>query len=265
MKDNAVLKLFKERATVRRYKDEQVPKDVIETIAWAGQRAPFATQMYSVVVSQSPDKKDALRSLFGPLGAAPIFFLICSDLHKIETMVGIEGPKAEVDDLNLMYWALQDAAYVAQNMVVAAESLGLGTCYLGGAPWRTQALTELFQLPDRVFPLVGLVMGYPDEAPPPRPRLPLWAMLHWEAYRTPDADGIHDALAAMDAGLKREGYYKKYKARIESEDEQEKASVRYGWGTHIARKHKNVGAFASLRRQLAAKRINIMGEQDEGT
>jgi len=77
------------------------------------------------------------------------------------------------NDLVLLFFGIQDAALMAENMVIAARSLGLGRCFLGSAMFQAKKIAEEYQLPKRVFPLVQLVMDYPAEDPPPRPRYPL--------------------------------------------------------------------------------------------
>jgi len=71
---------------------------------------------------------------------------------------------------------------MAENMVMAGESLGLGSCFLGAAPYRADKIAKKYQLPPRVFPMVQLAMGYPAENPPPRPRYPLEFTLFEDVY-----------------------------------------------------------------------------------
>ena len=72
------------------------------------------------------------------------------------------------NDLSLLLFGIQDAALMAENMVIAAESLGLGSCFLGAAPYIAAEIIKEYKLPQRVFPLVQLAIGYPAENPPPR-------------------------------------------------------------------------------------------------
>ena len=72
------------------------------------------------------------------------------------------------DDGLLILLGMQDAALMAENMVIAAESLGMGSCFLGGAPFRAAQLIKKYNLPKRVFPMVQLTIGYPNGDFPPR-------------------------------------------------------------------------------------------------
>ena len=240
MNTDAVFAALMERATVRKFTDQDVSDEVIERIAKAGRQAPYATPMYSVLVTKDPEKKRVLHSLFGALGAAPVFFLICMDIHKMECLIGSQGRFEGVDDLNLLMWSIQDAAYVAQNMVTAADAMGLGSCYLGGAPWKVETLSELFRLPDRVFPLVGLVMGYPAEFPAPRPRISMNHVLHWEEYRSMTADDVEKTLRFMDEKRNRSETYRDL----------------------MLRKYRGLGHFPCLRQLMATKGISVVRRGD---
>ncbi|MNM78399.1 FMN reductase (NADPH) [compost metagenome] len=80
--------------------------------------------------------------------------------------------------------ATVDTALAAQNAAVAAESLGLGIVYIGGIRNRIAEVAELLELPDLVYPVFGMCLGYPDQEPGLRPRLPVSAVLHWDEYDT---------------------------------------------------------------------------------
>ena len=119
--DNPVISAMLCRKSVRKYKPDQPSDAVLENIVRAGQQAPFASQLYSVLLSR---KKKA------PFGA-PLWFTICVDLHKLERFMALRGWKVVTNDLLLLMFGIQDAAYMAENMVIAGESLGLGSCFLG--------------------------------------------------------------------------------------------------------------------------------------
>ena len=80
--------------------------------------------------------------------------------------------------------ATTDCALAAQNAVVAAESLGLGICYIGGIRNDPQQVADLLELPDQVYPVFGLCLGWPDQDPMLKPRLPLALTLKEERYET---------------------------------------------------------------------------------
>jgi nitroreductase len=83
--------------------------------------------------------------------------------------------------------ATTDVALAAQNCAVAAESLGLGICYIGGLRNNPQDVADLLQLPQAVYPVFGMCLGYPDQAPELKPRLPLTVVLKEDGYGDPGA------------------------------------------------------------------------------
>jgi FMN reductase (NADPH) len=226
--ENPVLKSMLNRRSVRKYKAEQPSDEVIEAIVRAGQQAPFASQLYSVLLT---------RKKKGPFGA-PLWFTICVDLYKLQRFMKIRGWEVVTNDLSLLFFGIQDAAYMAENMVIAAESLGLGSCFLGNATYLADRIAREFKLPLRVLPLVGLVMGYPAENFHPRPRYPLWFTLFEDEYPEFSDDQVAEAMKVMDEGYLAQGYYRKQKAKIRLETERPETFTydNYSWTEHISRK-----------------------------
>ncbi len=228
--DNPTIQVLLNRRSVRRFKPDLPGDEVIQTIVRAGQQAPFASQLYSVLLSRKQ------RARFG----APLLFTICVDLHKLERLMALRGWKVVTNDLSLLLFGIQDAAYMAENMVIAAASLGLGSCFLGAAPFRARQIARRYRLPKRVFPIVQLVMGYPDPAEefPPRPRYPLSFTLFEDQYPDLSNDQAAEAMRAMDEGYLRQGYYRKQGIRIELADGRADpfTDETYSWTEHIARK-----------------------------
>jgi nitroreductase len=95
--------------------------------------------------------------------------------------------------------ATTDVALLAQNCVVAAESMGLGSCYIGSVRNHPDAVAELLGLPQQVYPVFGLCLGWPDQDPERKPRLPLPAVLMEERYRE---EGIQEVVRAYDETLR---------------------------------------------------------------
>jgi len=226
--DNPVLSTMLNRKSVRRYKPDQPADEVIAAIVQAGQQAPFASQLYSVLLSR---RKKA------PFGA-PLWFTICVDVYKLERFMALRGWKLVTNDLLMLVFGIQDAAYMAENMVIAAESLGLSSCFLGSAPYMAERIAKEFKLPKRVFPLVQLVMGYPAEEYPPRPRFPLSFTLFEDEYPRFSDEQVADAMRVMDEGYLAQGYYRKQKAKIRLEGGRPETFTydTYSWTEHISRK-----------------------------
>jgi nitroreductase len=228
MKTNPVITTLLDHRSIRKYTDETPSDEVIDTVARAGQQAPFASQYYSVLLS-----RDSEHNPFH----APLLFTICIDSHKFELIMARRNWKLVTNDLSLLLFGIQDAALMAENMVIAARSLGLGSCFLGRAPYIAAKIAEKYQLPPRVFPLVQLAMGYPAEDPPPRPRYPLDYVLFENNYPKLDEDTVTRAMRQMDDGYRAQDYYRKLNAKIPLEDREETFTFRnYSWTEHICRK-----------------------------
>jgi len=127
---------------------------------------------------------------------------------------------------------------MAENMVIAGRSLGLGSCFLGSAPYRADKIAEEYDLPKRVFPLVQLVMGYPAENPPTRPRYPMEFTLFENKYPKLDQNIISKAMQTMDEGYLAQDYYRNLNAKIPLEGKREETFNydNYSWTEHISRK-----------------------------
>lgn len=227
METNQVIETMLNHRSVRKFTKQMPSDDVIQTIIRAAQQAPFASQSYSFLLS----RKGKL-----PFGA-PLLFTVCTDIHKVELFMERRGWNRVANDLGMLFFALQDASLAAQNLVTAGESLGLGSCFLGNTPYRAEQVKKEYNLPDKVFPLVQLAMGYPDEVFLPRPRFPMNFTLFEDEYRITD-EMLTDAMQVMDNGYLAQGYYKKQKAKIKLENDREETFTYddYSWTEHISRK-----------------------------
>jgi nitroreductase len=255
MKKNLVIETMLAHKSIRKYTDEMPSDEVIETIVRAGQQAPFASQYYSVLLSRNM-KRNPFK--------APLLFTICVDSHKFELIMARRNWKLVANDLALLFFGIQDAALMAENIVVAGRSLGLGSCFLGSAMFRADKIAEEYDLPKRVFPLVQLAMGYPAEDPPPRPRYPKDFTLFEDKYPELGEKTVSKAMKAMDEGYLAQDYYRKANAKIPlSGDRKETFTYdNYSWTEHICRKW---GQWYSepkeLLEQLEKRGFNIAGKR----
>jgi len=225
---NAVIDAIMERKSIRKYTKQMPSDEVIETIVRAGQQAPFAGQLSSLILT----RKGKI-----PFGA-PLLFTICVDYYRLEKIMQRRNWKTVTNDLSLLVFGMQDASLMGENMVIAAESLGLGSCYLGMAPYQAGKLAQKYKLPKHVFPLVQLAMGYPDEDPPPRPRYPLDFALFEDKYPEITDEKMSEAMQVMDDGYRSQNYYKNLDAIIPLEVDREETFdySAYGWTEHMSRK-----------------------------
>lgn len=229
MKENPVIDCLMNRKSIRKYTALPVPDETVEVVVRAGMQAPFAMQLGSLILSR--DRK------LNPFGA-PLCFTVCVDLHRMERVMERRGWKRKASDSYALLFGMQDACYIAQNMVIAGEASGLGSCYIGGAPYMAAKLRERFSLPEKVFPMVMLVMGFPDENPPVRPRYPLSFHLFEERYPELTDPMVDRAMERMDRGYLEQEYYRRanYMIPLPEGMEERFSFENYGWTEHISRK-----------------------------
>jgi nitroreductase len=226
---NPVIDTMLDHRSVRKYTDEMPSDDVIEAVVRAGQQAPFAAQLGSVLLKRGGE---------GIPFRAPLLFTILVDVHRLELVMARRKWPTVTNDLVFLLFGIQDACYMAENMVVAGRSLGLGSCFIGGAPFRAQAIAEEFGLPERVFPIVQLTMGYPAEDHPPRPRYPRAFALYEGRYPEFTDDDVARAMAVMDEGYLAQDYYRDGGRMIKLEADREETFTYddYSWTEHMGRK-----------------------------
>ncbi len=226
--NNAVIETMLNRKSIRKYTEQMPSEEVIEAVVRAGQQAPFAAQLCSLLLTR---KK-------GVPFRAPLLFTICVDIYRMELIMKKRNWDTVTNDLSLLFFGLQDASLMAENMVIAADSLGMGSCFLGVAPYIADKIAKKYKLPRRVFPLVQLVMGYPAENPPPRPRYPISFTLFEDKYPEFGEKEIATAMKQMDEGYLAQGYYRKDRIKIRLERNREETFTYddYSWTEHISRK-----------------------------
>lgn len=181
--------------SIRTYKDEPVQPDVLHTIIRAGQHASTANgvQAYSVIHVTDEKKRKQLAELsknptqFNTAGAV---LILCMDFYRIKEAARQAGKDVSFDLAENLLVATTDVALFAQNIAVAAESLGFGICYIGGVRNAPEEISELLELPEGVAPMYGLTIGVPDEEREVKPRLPIEAVVHENTYHTEKYDEL---------------------------------------------------------------------------
>jgi len=257
MLHNEVIDTLLNRKSIRKY-TRRIPTDEeVETLARAAQQAPFAGQMCSLLLKRN-SPKIAYK--------APLQFTICFDMHKLEKIVHKRGWETGTCDLALLLFGIQDAVLMAENLVIAAESLGMGSCFIGDAPYRAAKISREYHLPGRVFPVVQLVVGFPDEDPPPRPRYPLEYFLFEDVYPELTDEKIERAMGEMDGGFLAQDYYREadYMVPLENGRQETYTFDRYSWTEHMGRKWGQwVRNPESLERALKECGFDLSSRTDE--
>jgi len=185
---NDTIQLLKGHRSIRKFEDRPVHDDLVREIVACGQAAATSSnvQAISVVQLKDPAKRAELAQLAGGqkyVETAGAFMVWCADLNRSATACASEGGAFEPGMTEHFIIATVDVGLAAQNAVVAAESLGLGICYIGGLRNNPKEVAELLELPEQVYPVFGLCLGYPAQDPQVKPRISVDAVLMQETYK----------------------------------------------------------------------------------
>lgn len=186
---NETIQLIMNHKSIRKYKNEPVTDEQLETIIAAGQMASTSSnvQAYSVIAVTDTELKNELSVLAGNqayIRECPVFLVWCADMYRLrETVRSLDAEAVTYEDtMENFTVATIDVALAAQTAAIAAESLGLGVVYIGGVRNQIKELSERLGLPEFVYPVFGMCLGHPDQDPVLRPRLPLKSVLHKNSY-----------------------------------------------------------------------------------
>jgi len=181
---NPVIDCLLNHRSIRRFKSDPVPAELLDEILRAGTRAASAgnLQAYSLVVIDDPERLEKMT--FG----APLAIVALVDLYRLKRWFELNDAPFYFDQAVNVFIAYWDAVVALQNIVVAAEGLGLGTVYVGLV--LSKNVQEWLEAPEYVFPAGLLFIGHPDESPELRPRLPLDAVVHRNSYHVPTDEEI---------------------------------------------------------------------------
>ncbi len=198
---NEHIDLLLSHRSIRGYRPDALPEGTLETLVAAAQSAATSSnlQTWSVVVVQDPAKRAALARLAGNqkhIEQCPLFLVWLADVSRNARLAEQQGRELEgLPYLETFLIAAIDAALAAQNAVVAAESIGLSTVYIGALRNDPEQVAQLLALPPGVMGVFGLCVGYAAEgvANEVKPRLPQAAICHHETYGAPDEPALRAA------------------------------------------------------------------------
>jgi len=173
--------------SIRKYTNDPIPNEVLDYILEAGTRAPTTgnMQVYSIVVSTEESIKEELAPCHfnqAMVKEAPLVLTFCADFNRFNKWCKLRNAEPGYDNFLSFMTATIDALLVAQNVCIAAEDAGLGSCYLGTTTYMAEKIIDVLDLPIGVVPVTTITLGYPDEKPGLTDRLPLEAVVHREKY-----------------------------------------------------------------------------------
>ncbi|MBM4118503.1 NADPH-dependent oxidoreductase [bacterium] len=206
--------------SIRKYRPAPVEPALLAEILHAATRASSSGNMqtYSIIVTREEARRRELWRLHfeqDMVLEAPLLLTFCVDWRRMTRWCELSEADPGFDNLLSFLVGFADALIAAQNAALAAESRGLGICYMGTTLGATEGLVEFFDLPAGVFPATTLVVGWPDEDPAPRARLPIGGIVHEERYADPDDAGVRAVYRERETeGWKRYESFPELAARM---------------------------------------------------
>jgi nitroreductase len=237
------LSFLAERSSVRSYDPERsIPVEDEERIVEAAQKAPssFNLQMYSFISVKDREKRRKIAELADKqwfIMDAGVFLVVCADLHKMELVTRAAGYDFyQSGFLESFLMASVDAAIAGLTAAFAAESLGYGTCMIGGVRNYVDKMVELLELPKMVYPLFGVCIGYPCKKNPSKQRLPVSGVCFDDVYNNHE---VVRAIMQYDETMANSGIYRGREFPIDNVrclGVGRPRSAMYGWIEHSARR-----------------------------
>lgn len=212
------IELLRSHRSIRSFSDEKITAEQRAAIIDAAQSASTSSflQCSSIIRISDRALRDALVKLSGGqhyVAQAAEFWVFCADFNRLQQI----SPQAELGMAEQLLLGCVDTALMAQNAMIAAESLGYGGVYIGGIRNHIAEVTQLLGLPKYVLPLFGLCLGKPAQDPQRKPRMPAELLVHENCYRALDSE----LLAQYDEELVQ--YYQQRDSNPRSES----------WSEHI--------------------------------
>jgi nitroreductase len=214
------IELLCRHRSIRAFSDRPLTEAQRQAIIQAAQSASSSSflQCVSIIRITDADAREQLVHYAGGqsyVAQAAEFWVFCADFNRHRQIV----PEAKLGYAEQLLLGCVDTAIMAQNALVAAESMDLGGVYIGGLRNNIAEVSDLLALPEYVLPLFGLCLGYPTQDPEIKPRLPATILMHENRYRPID----RDALAQYDQQLAQ------YYLRRSSHNRQET------WSQHVTK------------------------------
>ena len=171
-----VLEAIKGRRSVRAFKSEDVPPEIVEKLIDAARWAPSAgnVQPWEFIIVRKPEiKRRLVEAALGQtfIEEAPVVIAVCANENRSSQGYGVRGKTL---------YCIQDTAAAIQNIHLTAYSLGLGTCWVGA--FKEEEARETLKVPHGIRPVAIIPVGYPAESPPPRSRRPISQIVHYETF-----------------------------------------------------------------------------------
>ena len=194
-----MLDLLNQHRTIRKYTEQPIDNELLDKLLTTACRASNTGNMqaYSIVVTTDPDIKQQLAPAHfnqPMIKQAPVVLTFCADYNLFSKWCEQRQAEPGYDNFQSFMATAIDTLLAAQTFCIAAESVGLGICYLGTTTYNAQEIIQALKLPKLVVPVTTITVGYPADMPEQTDRLPLEAVVHRETYKdfmSTDIDRIY--------------------------------------------------------------------------
>ncbi len=199
-----MIETLKTRRTIRKYQQKDIDRDLLNDLLETSFRASTmgGMQLYSVVVTRDGKMKDKLSPAHfnqPMVKGAPVVLTFCADFRRFSKWCEQRNAVPGYNNLMSFLNAAMDTLLVAQTFCTIAEESGLGICYLGTTTYNPQMIIDVLNLPELVFPVTTITVGYPDEFPAQVDRLPWQALVHEESYQDYTSEDINRCYAYKES------------------------------------------------------------------
>ncbi|MBP1968278.1 FMN reductase (NADPH) [Virgibacillus natechei] len=229
---NKTIETLLNHRSIRKFKDTKLTTEQIHTIVKAAQQASTSSHVmaYTIIGITDENLKAELKAVSGQpyVKDNGHLFVFCGDLNRIYKQAAPAEQaqmQESIESTEQFIVTTIDVALAAQNATIAAESMGLGTCFLGSLRNDINHVNNLLDLPEHVIPLFGLAVGYPDQQPEIKPRLPIEAIYHENKY----ANDEDQSEIITDFDNQLASYYENRSKNARSDT----------WSEQMIRKYKN--------------------------
>lgn len=189
MSDTNISALLRAHRSIRKFKSTPIESALIDEVlseAIAGSSSSGNLNTFSMVLTRDAARRARMYELHHQQDMvlqAPLVITFNADTQRTRHWLRMHGARDNFNNFHGFMVAAFDAIILSQTVALAFESRGLGICYMGTTLNEAPAIADFLELPETVFPVTSLVVGYPDEAPAARDRLPLRAYVHDEVYQ----------------------------------------------------------------------------------
>jgi nitroreductase/FMN reductase [NAD(P)H] len=222
------------RGSCRSFTPEPVPLDLVNTLCAVALSSPSKSdlQQRDIVMVDDPEQRGKINALFprdSLINGAPLLLVFCGNNRRQRQISEWRKREFANDHLDAFFNASVDAAIALDAFIIAAESIGLGCCPISAIRNQVYAISDLLALPDYVFPIAGLALGWPAETPPVSMRLPLSCTVHRNRFSD---DDVLEQIANYDNRRAREQPFEAQRQPDRFGNVQD-----YGWSEDKARQY----------------------------